>query len=1156
MKHTIVLPVLLARPLDEQRPAVATPRSVERSLDRQSGGRHPESEWSGLRFRVLTVALVVLFAVPASESWADSLLAEFERCVALRDQSSYAEAEKLAEDLLERARAAEQQELVADLLELLVDVAYSTRVTTARDQQRAREAVQIREQMTPPDHAGIARAQVLLAASLGENLADRDGLIEAERHLRAALQIQRRLFGANSLVVADTLSLLAELMDDRGDSGETWGELEGDPVLAVAREAVEVARAASPTEGTRELAETLNTLGNLLERRGLYEAAREVYFECFTIRLRVFPPGHSQIARAYHNRGYIQRTLGEFEGARVDLEEALRLRRIIAGDRYSGVVASTLHELAQLDFQTGDVVGAVEGYERALAAMREGYGEDHWMTAEVHTDWGEALQELNDATALSHHQHALAILQRSDPDGARALRAKARLGALLVDLGELDRGRALLIEAEAKQERLTRPHFADWALTLRLLAEIAVSEGKLAEAERRLEQAVNALARVDARDQHADYVPALLELTEVHLLAGASVEAGDALERAKEALAASPVERLPLLARLMELESHRSRILPGGSQVSGAAMERALEAVEHESRTLMPLSRGLSPSRALRARHGRGSALDLALSLALEHDLGGSVSAVWQAVASRRGAVLAEQELRYSVARRSESPHVRDLFTQLTRARAQLARLQVRDRVVATANSESEGALAALLPRAVELVERLEGQLARALVEGAPVDGQRFRTDWLNLVPDGSLLLSYVRFRSIPAGDLAGIPHYGVFKLEPKGAIEFADLGPAAHIDSTIARYREAVSRHWYDPAASEELAQSLGTELRRCLLDPVQPIAPEESLFVVPEGSIHLLNLSALPSETPGRFLVEELPPLAVLTAERDLVPRPAPAQAARLLAVGGPDFDYRARQVARPSPAADEVPGWVARWKGLAESARYVAERFLRNPCRSDETLYFTPLKAARTEAEWVSSWMKEQDPSLETTTALGSEATEAWFKREAAGATSLHIASHGFFDLSCTADEGLSEVTELPRSGIAMAGANWSSEALPGADDGLLMANEIAGLDLSSVQEVVVSACESAVGSASEGEGIFGMTRAFRLAGVRNQIVSLWPVDDSATLVWMQRFYWARSAGASTVEAVRLASVETLRSADEDASSPAVWAGFVPVVRGIDR
>jgi CHAT domain-containing protein len=335
-----------------------------------------------------------------------------------------------------------------------------------------------------------------------------------------------------------------------------------------------------------------------------------------------------------------------------------------------------------------------------------------------------------------------------------------------------------------------------------------------------------------------------------------------------------------------------------------------------------------------------------------------------------------------------------------------------------------------------------------------------------------------------------------------------------------------------------------------------VRPIAPEEGLFVVPEGSIHLLNLSALPSETPGRFLVEELPPLAVLTAERDLARRSAPAQAARLLAVGGPDFDYRPRQVARASTAADEVPDWVARWKGLAESARQVAERFLRNPCRSDQTLYFTPLKAARTEAEWVSSWMKEHQPSLGTETALGAQATEAWFKRESVGATSLHIASHGFFDLSCTADAGLSELTELPRSGIALVGANWSSEALPGAEDGLLMANEIAGLDLSSVQEVVVSACESAVGSASEGEGVFGMTRAFRLAGVRNQVVSLWPVDDSATLAWMQRFYRARSAGASTVEAVKLASVETLRSGGEEASSPAVWAGFVPVIRGLDR
>jgi CHAT domain-containing protein len=131
-------------------------------------------------------------------------------------------------------------------------------------------------------------------------------------------------------------------------------------------------------------------------------------------------------------------------------------------------------------------------------------------------------------------------------------------------------------------------------------------------------------------------------------------------------------------------------------------------------------------------------------------------------------------------------------------------------------------------------------------------------------------------------------------------------------------------------------------------------------------------------------------------------------------------------------------------------------------------------------------------------------------------------------------------------MMRSGLVFSGANKSwgkvNENLLG-DDGILTASEISNLDLSACQLVVLSACETGLGEVKGSEGVFGLQRAFKMAGVKNIIMSLWKVPDAQTAELFDTFYSECFAGKTIHEAFQSA-----QSQMKAKYSPYYWAGFV--------
>lgn len=208
-------------------------------------------------------------------------------------------------------------------------------------------------------------------------------------------------------------------------------------------------------------------------------------------------------------------------------------------------------------------------------------------------------------------------------------------------------------------------------------------------------------------------------------------------------------------------------------------------------------------------------------------------------------------------------------------------------------------------------------------------------------------------------------------------------------------------------------------------------------------------------------------------------------------------------------------------------------------------------------------VNIWGDAVESGNGSTLLTGVSADEASFKASAPGKRVLHLATHGFFVNgqcdSALAPGGARNASKyggfgenpLLLSGLVFAGANHRGIAGPNEDDGILMAEEIAALDLRGVEWAVLSACDTGVGGVQVGEGVLGLRRAFQVAGVRTLIMSLWPVDDDVTQQWMQTLYTNRfSDGLSTAEAVQNTYRQMLherRSANQS-THPFYWAAFV--------
>jgi CHAT domain-containing protein/tetratricopeptide (TPR) repeat protein len=744
--------------------------------------------------------------------------------------------------------------------------------------------------------------------------------------------------------------------------------------------------------------------------------------------------------------------------------------------------------------------------------------------------------------------------------------------------------RALLEHALMIKEKALGPDHTSVALTLTTLANVDRKLGQPERARPLYERALTILEKA-LGPSHPRVADTLDRLGESLAEAGDYTAARAIYERV---LAITETVHGPDHPEVGVIRQHTAEVLGMMGDAPGA-LRMALEAERVGRDHLRLIGRTLPEREALMYAGMRPVGLDVALTLLARDESRRQVSSasVWDAVVRSRAVVLDEMASRHRTVGMADQADVGRLVNELRVKREHLARLVVR-------GPEGSGEQYRLeLDRARGERDDAERALAeRSLAFRQEQSQRRVGLEDVNAaLPPQSALIAFVRYLQLPfgqqsRGSVAGsqpVAAYLAFVIREgdAGNPAVVPLGRAADLDDEIARWRREMAAvalaGGRSTARSEAAARRSGALLRAKIWDPfTSKLAGASRIFIVPEGPLHLVNWATLPIAS-TRYLIEQAPPLHYLSAERDLVPAEQSGHGQGLLVVDSPVFNERPALAAPVSDAtaARSNPATAPTGSGVFRSAT--------PDCGDLGWLRFDPLPASAIEAETiVRIWRRSHDnaasgrgatsespaPSDSSGVVLrlsGRSATEAAFKRRAAGTRVLHLATHGFFlGGRCSApaqtagnqsrdaaqDSGARE-NPLLLAGFALTGANRREVVRPDDEDGILTAEEVATLDLRGVEWAVLSACDTGVGEVRAGEGVFGLRRAFQVAGARTVIMSLWPVDDEDTRRWMTGVYERRFArGADTMEAVRESGLEQLRRRRQAGLSthPFYWGGFI--------
>jgi CHAT domain-containing protein/Tfp pilus assembly protein PilF len=844
----------------------------------------------------------------------------------------------------------------------------------------------------------------------------------------------------------------------------------------------------------------------LAQERGRYDNSIRLFENALDLAEKASMPDNGHISYLLYRIAALNRTVkGEYSIAERQFERAVALEQQTFG-REHPLIALTLRGWGTLYLATGDHAKAEPLLQEALEIAEKTLGKVHPEVALCLRSLANLHGYLEDhARARTYLERALPIAEKGfDPDDVNLIAVVHDLANAYFSLKDFDRAEPLLERTVAFVEKKYGAEHMQLAAPLLNLGNVALERKEYERALKFYERA-HAIREKAQGTQHPDTARLIVAMANVYLEKGDSIRSLQIYEQALDLLkvSAGPYHR------------STSAALDGMAR-SYAALDDLPRAIEYQTRFDEVQEKQIgwnlmvgSDREKLAYLKWISSQTDRTISL---HVLSApeSPAALDLAVLvllQRKGRGLDAMSGSMAALRQRLNPGDQKLLDELSETDAKLARLSLGG-PGNVARPEWEKQIAELEERRERLESVVSGRSNEFRARSQPVTLVAVRA----AIPEDAALIEFASYRSFdPKIRDYGKSRYVAYILRRHGEIRWRDVGPADEIDRTVEVLRQALR----DDRRHD--VRGLARNADRKIMEPLRALAGDaKQLLISPDGDLNLIPFEALVDEQ-GRYLVERYA-ITYLTTGRDLL-------------------SIRTLRTSLNGPVVVADPFFGEPRTMLAARRRSITI----GPELS--SMYFAPLPGTAAEAHSIQSLF--HDAKILT----GRDASKTSLKH-LEGPSILHIATHGFYldESAAASGPGTGAIqarnldNPLVRSGLALAGANLNNRG----DNGVLTALEASGLNLWGTQVVTLSGCETGLGEVKKGEGVYGLRRAFLLAGAQSLVMSLWSVSDGVTQETMTAYYSGLKAGLGRGEALRQAQLAMLRRKQRE--HPFYWAGFI--------
>jgi CHAT domain-containing protein/Flp pilus assembly protein TadD len=863
---------------------------------------------------------------------------------------------------------------------------------------------------------------------------------------------------------------------------------------------------------------TLNNLGNLYTSIRQYLKAEKYFLECKEIREKSLGKEHPDYSTSLNNLGALYNSIGQYEKAEKYFLECKKIREKSLGKEHPDY-ATSLNNLGALYNSIGQYEKAEKYFLECKEIEEKIFGKERPTYALTLNNLGALYRlmrqyEMAEEYYLECKEILIKTQGKDDPFYATTLN---NLGTLYKSMGQYEKAERYILECLKIYDKSIGKEDPYYATTLNNLGALYRSTSQYEKAEMYFLESRERYEKVFGKD-HPSYPKSRNQLGLLYQYMGQYEKAEPLIDTAMRAIQQNlrmSVQFLSekdlgdyLLSENAMLQYITSFVSTGkfSTRMAGLAYDDAL----FQKGFLQTAARRLS---TLTSANPEADSLSQLLASYRKR-----LSTEYTKPIAKRGAEVAAMENRAN-----------ELESQLARVVAGYSEAlkQVKWQEVQAALKPNEAAIEflqfkVLLPDETDTV-RYAALLLRPGME-APM--------YINLCDE----------RAIDSLMIRNIDRQVAYVSRLYAGSDFN----RSAIDTSLQTSRAikiSTTNLGLEPSEGAESFRSLYELLWQPLEKHLKGV---EVVYYANAGLMHRINLGAI---TIGKdSVLADCYKLVELGSTRSLaLPEKTPEGNSNALVMGGIKYDSDSTALRTALFALDTISYTL---RG--------GVRFYRNATDTTLAEYWEHLPFTSKEADGIGLLLqKSRIPSLVLKDYQATE--EAFYKSVRLQGTSpriIHLATHGYFlpDPESTDKElagstfRLSE-NPLIRSGLILAGGNqaWMTgqSASLGQEDGILTAYEISRLNLTGTELVVLSACETGLGDIQGNEGVYGLQRAFKIAGVRYVIMSLWQIPDEQSSLFMENFYqrWLEQ-GMSIPEAFR----QTQTAMRQNKWSHHQWAGFV--------